>query len=238
MAHQGLNARTLLCALLLLCIDSAGCGDPPPVNAPTRQDPAVKADPPSPEFAESTWGKFHSERFQLTVPLPDGKHWKIDDHTQPQLVAKHAGTSSAVTLYTTFERDLVNHKACEDRARDAGLVPKELRTVESTVTIGPEAFDSRIWVAIEQGNASAKDSRLTGHIFLFGAYVRKCLFFHLATTVPTAQDEPRLSARLASARVSMVADLKIDPPRTTFESDLPTQAPTQPPTRPAPPPAH
>ncbi len=187
----------------------------------------MKADPPSPEFAESTWGKFHSERFQLTVPLPDGKHWKIDDHTQPQLVAKHAVTSSVVTIYTSFERELVNHKTCEDRARDAGLVPKELRSVESTVTIGPEAFDSRIWVAIEQGSASAKDSRLTGHIFLFGAYVRKCLFLHLATTVPTAQDEPRLSARLASARVSMVAELKIDPPRTTFESEVLQPSPTQ-----------
>jgi hypothetical protein len=222
MAHQGLRTGALACALSLSLL--LGCGDPPPVVAPTRTEPATKAEPPVPEFAESTWGKFHSERFQLTLPLPDGKRWKIDDHTQPQLIAKHAGTSSVVTVYTSFERDLVNHQACEDRARDAGLIPKELRTVESAVTVGPDAFDSRIWVAIEaradRGNGGAgKNAGLTGHIFLFGAYIRKCLFLHLATTVPTAEDEPRLSARLASARVSMVGELKIDPPRTTYESD-------------------
>lgn len=215
MAHQDLSTRRkALPLLVLLAIGGAGCGDPPPVVAPTRPDPAARTEPPQPEFAESTWGKFHSERFQLTLPLPDGKHWKIDDHTQPHLVAKHAGTSSVVTVYTSFERELVNHQACEDRARDAGLIPKELRTVESTVTVGPDAFDSRIWVAIE--------GRTTGHIFLFGAYIRKCLFLHLVTAVPTEQDErenQRLSARLASARVSMVGDLKIDPPRTTYESD-------------------
>ena len=231
MAEPGLTPRGLSNALLVVALGVGACGEFPPVSAPTRPDPAAKAEPPSPEFAESTWGKFHSDRFQLTLPLPDGKRWKIDDHAQPQLMAKHAGTTSVVTAYTSVERDLVNHKACEDRARDAGLVPKDLRTVESAVTIGPDAFDSRIWVALEaranpggRGEAApAKDApggrSLTGHVFLFGAYIRKCLFFHLATTVPTAEDEPRLSARLASARVRMLGELKIDPPRTTFESD-------------------
>ncbi len=225
MAHQGLSARALLAlrTLVALAIGSGGvsCGDPPPVNAPTRQEKPAKTDPPPPEFAESTWGKFHSERFLLTLPLPDGKHWKIDDHSQRELVARHAGLDSVVTVYTSFERELVNHQTCEERARDAGLVPKELRTVESTVTVGPDAFDSRIWVAVEgradgAAQANPKDSRLTGHIFLFGAYIRECLFLHLATTVPTREDEPRLSARLAAARVRMVGELKIDPPRTAL----------------------
>ena len=234
MAHQDL--RSLGAYALSFCLGIAGCGEPPtPVVAPTRPESSAKPEPASPEFAESTWGKFHSERFQLTLPLPDGKRWKIDDHTQRELVAKHAGTSSVVTVYTSFERELVNHQACEDRARDAGLVPKELRTVESVVTVGPEAFDSRIWVAIDGGKdggtGGGKNQKgLTGHVFLFGANIRKCLFVHLETTVATPEEEPKLSARLASARVRMLGELKIDPPRTTFESDNlrgPAPAPTK-----------
>jgi hypothetical protein len=232
MAQQGLNVTPItasVIALVLLALGAGGCGDPPPVNAPVHTEAPPKADA-SPEFAESTWGKFHSERFQLTLPLPDGKKWKIDDHTQPALVARHVGTSSVVTVYTSVEHELVNHQGCEDRARAMGLVPKEaLRTVESTITVGPDAYDSRIWIAIDGRpdadarhdgkHEEAKDGHLTGHVFLFGAYIRKCLFLHLSTTVPSLQDEPRLSARLASARVSMIGDLKVDPPRTGFDSD-------------------
>jgi hypothetical protein len=200
-----------------------GCGDPPPVVVPTRQ-PWQDAPSPTPEFEASTWGKFHSTRFRITLPLPDGRAWRIDDHKNAYLTAYHAGTNSHVTLYTSVERELVNHKACEDRARDSGLIPREeLSTVESTITIGPEAYDSRIWVAAEP--VKKRSMPLTGHVFLIGAYVRTCLFLHLQTTVDSAEEEAKLSARLASARVTMLNGLKIDPPRTTEESEVPRAKP-------------
>ena len=219
-------ASRLPVSLFILSLSFLACGDTPAVQAPTSHDTGdAGAISLSPEFSESTWGKFHSQRFQLSIPLPDGKRWRIDDHTTPALVAEHAGTQSKVTLYTSFEHELVNHKTCEDRARATGYVPKtDLRTVDDIVTVGPEAFDSRIWVAVE---TEKKDGPLVGHVLLFGAFVRKCLFLHLETRVPTRapEDEAKLSARLASARVTMIGELKVDPPRTTEEADVPKQSP-------------
>jgi hypothetical protein len=224
MAHEGL--RRFACALAVATViatgtmGATGCGDGAQVQAPTRRSDPPPA-PPSPEYGESTWGKYHSQRFQLTLPLPDGKAWRIDDHTSPHLAAEHTGTSSKVSLYTSFEHELVNHAACEERARVAGYVAKgDMKTVESVVTVGPDGFDSRIWVAIE---TQRKGSPLVGHVFLFGAFIRKCLFVHLQTEVKTPEEEPKLSARLASARVTMIGELKMDPPRTADDVELPRE---------------
>jgi hypothetical protein len=219
------EASSLRFFLSILSLPAFACGDPPPVQAPTSHDASDAGDAPasSIEYAESTWGKFHSERFHLSLPLPDGKQWRIDDHSAPELVAEHAGTQSKVTLVTWFENELVNHKACEEGAREIGYLPKsDLRTVDEFVTVGPEAFDTRVWVAVD---TQKKDGPLVGHLFLFGAYVRKCLFLHLETRVKTREEEAKLSSRLATARVTMIRELKLDPPRITDEAAVPRQKP-------------
>ena len=42
-----------------------------------------------------------------TVPLPEGRAWKIDDHRQRELVAVHEGTSSRLSILTTQEEDAI-----------------------------------------------------------------------------------------------------------------------------------
>ena len=89
---------------------------------------------------------------------------------------------------------------CGEAAGRAFLVTEEvpgvslhhlLRTLEDHVTVGPEAFDSRVWVAVEIG----KKNELVGHVFAFGGNIRTCLFFHARTTVPSAGSEIVLSER-------------------------------------------
>jgi hypothetical protein len=98
---------------------------------------------------------------------------------------------------------------CEARARTLGLVPERAtRTIEDVVTTGPEAFDTRVRVALEaRGPAGGP---LVGHVLAFGAYVRKCLFVHLTTSVASEREEDTLSQRLAMARVKLVAGITID----------------------------
>jgi hypothetical protein len=197
-----------------------GCGDPPaakPAARPALDGPATARSPEYP-LDDASWGKFHSKRFQVTVPLPEGRAWKIDDHHHPELVALHAATSSRLSVISTREEDLMNRQRCEDRARAMGWVPKApLTTVDDQVHVGPEAFDSRVWVALEAGRA---DGAVQGHVFLFGAFLRRCLLVHLATGVP-AKDEAVLASRLAVASTRIVKAIAVDPLRTTDEATVP-----------------
>ena len=47
-------------------------------------------------------------------------------------------------------------------------------------------------------------------LLAFGAYVRKCLFVHLTSSVASERDEATLSQRLAVARVKLVTGITID----------------------------
>lgn len=204
----------------------AACGDPPAATkaAPrTAQEASSSSKPPEYATDDASWGKFHSKRFQLTVPLPEGRAWKIDDHRSPEMVAVHTATSSRLSLIATQEEDLMNRQRCEERARAIGLVPKgQLTTVEDQVYVGPDAYDSRIWVALDAGKPGGG---VEGHVFLFGAFLRRCLLVHLATSVPSAKDEEVLASRLAIANARIVKAITVDPLRTTDDATIPRDKP-------------
>jgi hypothetical protein len=154
--------------------------------------------------------RYHSLRFKLSVPLPDGHAWKIDDHRGRELVATHAPTHSTLTVYSFAEPDLMNRQSCEARARESGLVTlRDPRSIADETTVGPDAYDTRIWIALEAG--ASPEAPLMGHAFLFGAYVRKCLFVHYATSVPSQKNEPILTSRLATARLLILGGIRIEP---------------------------
>jgi hypothetical protein len=221
-AHRRLirSGAALALALPFAC----ACADPvvtPPPKPP--ESAAVVAVAPRYPTDDASWGRYHSKRFLLSFPLPDGKAWRIDDHSRPSLFALHEATSSRVSVLTTQEDDLVNRQKCEARARDLGWVTsKTLTTVEDQTTIGPEAYDSRIWVALD---AAKPGGAVEGHVYLFGAFIRRCLLVHVSTVVPSARDEEVLSERLALARARIIRGLTIDPPRTTDDATVPRDKP-------------
>jgi hypothetical protein len=202
----------------------ASCGPPaaPATTAPPERATVVASAPRYPT-EDAAWGRYHSKRFQLSFPLPDGKAWRIDDHSRPSLFALHDATSSRVWVQATQEDELVNRHKCEARARELGWVTStKLTTVEDETTIGPEAYDSRIWVALD---AAKPGGAIEGHVYLFGAFIRRCLFVHVSTLVPSAKDEDVLSERLALARARIVRSLTLDPPRVTDEATVPRDKP-------------
>jgi hypothetical protein len=219
-------ARTsfAVAALVFLLTVASGCGEVAP-EAPLPRSAAVAPTPEAPRYPteDAAWGRYHSKRFQLSFPLPDGKSWRIDDHSRPSLFALHEATSSRVYLLATREDELVNRQKCEARARELGWVTQAtLTTVEDEVTIGPEAYDSRIWVAVD---AAKPGGAIEGHVYLFGAFLRRCLLVHVSTKVPSAKDEDVLSERLALARARIVRGLTVDPPRTSEDATVPRDKP-------------
>jgi hypothetical protein len=205
--------------VLTACGAGGGAERPkPPPPAPVQSAEAFSRE-------EARWPKFHSVRFRITVPLPDGKAWRIDDHSQPELHAVHDPTRSRLVFYMWNEHELMNRARCEERARTRGLVPgdpqRPLETVEDTVTVGPEAFDTRVWVAIRPGTNA--ETPVSGHVFAFGSYVRRCLFVHFESEVPSAKQEEVLSSRLALVKVRLVGAIALDPERTTDIAEVPVE---------------
>ena len=226
MAHARLVA-TLAAGIALFACRSEPASKRPASPEPPPVDVTVKGGkPPAYTTDAEQWGKFHSKRFNVTVNLPDGKAWKIDDHREPDLVAVHDPTATRLTVRATNEEGLMNRKRCEERARALGVIPhdadKAMMTVEDEAWLGPEAYDSRVWVAIEPGLAGGA---VRGHVFLFGSYIRRCLFVHLSTTVPSAKEDEVLATRLAVAKEKMVKTIALDAPRTTEDTELPRDKP-------------
>jgi hypothetical protein len=164
-------------------------------------------------FAESDTRplpRFHSKRLALSVPLPDGAHWRIDDHSQPELVATHAATHSRVRVAIFRTEELVGRTQCEALARERKLVPEgELHTLEDEVTVTQQEFDTRVWVALQPGGGP--DRPLAGHVLAFGGFLRKCYVFAFSTEVRGAAEEGELSSRLAYARARILGGLEMDP---------------------------
>lgn len=200
MADEGL----ILGFALALC----ACG------AQAQRAVVVPAATPPPEVAFTDDARplprYHSKRLALTVPLPDGQAWRIDDHSQPELVAKHAPTHSKVVVAVFRADELVGRAQCEALARARKLVPEgKLRTLEDAVDVTQENYDTRIWVAVEPG--SGPTSPLVGHVLAFGGFLRKCYVFHYSTEVNGAADESVLSDRLAYARERILGGMQLDP---------------------------
>jgi hypothetical protein len=220
MADQGLTssrfpslraivATTRASAIAIAALAIAGCAETPSrVEAPNAAAQPSEPALPFPE-AESAWGRLHSLRFHLSVPVPDRAMWREDDRSRAELLAAQASTRSKLVVLVEPQPALVNRQRCEARARELGLVPTAtLRTVEDAITVGPEAYDTRVWVAVE--TSKTESGPIVGHVLAFGAYVRKCLFVHVTSEIASGRDESVLSQRLALARVRMVGGITMD----------------------------
>ena len=141
--------------------------------------------------------------------VPDAKNWAIVKTSKPVFMAEHKKSRTALLATTFTESNLVNRAMCEERSHELGLVPKAMsnaHTIEDGAMIGPDDFDTRVWVSMRPG----EHGELVGDVLAFGARVRKCLFFHVATIVRSEKDADSLSERLAAARLHILGDLKLD----------------------------
>lgn len=196
--------------VVLSGLATACAGAQPVVQAATTNEPGAPAGAAAFPDDERALAHFRSLRFHLTIPLPDGRSWRIDDHSRPELIATHPATRSTLLVALFTREELMNRQRCEARAREMGLVPSgELRTVEDAVTVGPAAFDTRVWVALAPGTGPGDP--LVGHVLAFGSYIHKCLVFHYASEVATDKDEPVLSGRLAVARTRILGGIEVIP---------------------------
>jgi hypothetical protein len=144
----------------------------------------------------------------VSLPLPDGPRWRIDDHRNAMLRATHEGTHSKVELVIWREEELVNRQKCEDRAREKGYGERAGDEVDTEITSVPQGWDTLVWIGADHGASDAKrgEAETTANLYAFAANVRKCLYFHFSTNAaPSA-----ISERLAFVRLRVLGDLRLD----------------------------
>src|SRR5919205_509074 len=95
MAH----ARVTFAAPLVLMFACGGAGSGPATATPAQPT----ASEPVATFQGTKWGTYHSKRFELSLGLPDGAAWKIDDHRSAWLRASHEPTRSSLALRSWAE---------------------------------------------------------------------------------------------------------------------------------------
>jgi hypothetical protein len=192
-ANQGLS--------ILVAIVLAACGGGATTNG------QLPTPPPKTTLDDAGWGKFHSVRNGLMLPLPQGHEWKIDDHTRPELVAVHAASNSRVSVRLIQDAgELMNRMKCEEKAIQDKFV-KDLRVsvVEEQEGIDKDGWDVHVLVAVEKGQ-----NDLVGHVLSFSSFIRKCLWFHFETHTKLEGSEVELSDRLALARTKILGTLALD----------------------------
>jgi len=190
----------LLCAWVSACASTT----PLPVRAGAGRAPAAS-------FPDDTnpLPRYHSKRLALSLPLPRGAHWRIDDHSRPELEANEPITHSRVLVAILHTETLVGRSQCEERAVAAKLVPDgRFQTVDDEVATTQGSFDTRIRVAVAPPDHDG--APLVGHVFAFGGYLRKCYVFDFSTEVAQLTDEPALSSRLAFARTRILGGLALE----------------------------
>ncbi len=190
--------RALVAALAL-----AACGpavvEQKPAQPPPAQDGSSLLD------SSPRWPRFVSTRFGISLALPDGKAWKVDDHTKPFLWATHEASQSSLVVRAWSDDDLMSRQRCETRARELGIFPDaELETVADDHVAEPPAYDTRLWIAIDPRGSRG----LVGHVIAVGGYVRRCIFFHFETVVAAGKEDV-LTSRLALARARIFKGVEL-----------------------------
>ncbi len=204
MAHAGL-VLALSCVIVV-----AGCGAAPPSTLAPGPAPVASAEPPA-SFDGTRWGTFHSKRFELSLGLPDGSSWKIDDHHSPWMHAGHEPTHSTLSLRSWSEDQNVTRKACYARAREwePGLPDLDASPlIDDSMRKLMGDKDARVAVGVT--SPGGPGAMTGGFVVAIVGSVHRCLVVAFQTQAggPSANDE--VAGRLALVEGRLLPSLKLD----------------------------
>ncbi|WP_437686734.1 hypothetical protein [Sorangium sp. So ce176] len=186
------TAAALLALLALMPACAAAPAAPPP--PPPRAAPPP---PPPSTLGDGELGEHRSERFDLRLPLPDARGFRVEDGEGPWLVATHAASSTSLLVRTWREDGRASRAACEARARlwrDLPRPDRSLTAVERRIDV-PEGFDTVVEIGVADAPPGAP---IEGFAVAFGGYGRRCFAFIAETRAAGPSAERIVAERLAA----------------------------------------
>src|SRR5262245_42044886 len=205
MAH----ARVVCCASIAVLI--AGCAAAEPAPAAAVVPPPAPAETRA-SFQGSRWGTFHSKRFELSLGLPDGSTWKIDDHRSAWLKATHAPTRSALLVRTWCETENVTRKGCYARAREWESSPPALDAQplidDQMRTLLGYRDAARVAVGVlVRGGAEPVTG---GFVVAIVGEIRRCVLVAFQTEASGAAAQDEVADRLAIVTDRLLPSMRLD----------------------------
>jgi hypothetical protein len=204
MAHARLALAASIAVILVGC---AGSGAAPAAAVDPRP---LEVEPPA-SFQGTRWGTFHSKRFELSLGLPDGSAWKIDDHRSAWLRATHGPTHSSLAVRSWTEDANVTKKACYARARewdarlpdlDAGpLIDDKMRKL-----LGNRDARVAVGVLVREG----VEPITGGFVVAIIGEVRRCALVVFQTEASGASAQDEVADRLATVSDRVLPSMKLD----------------------------
>jgi hypothetical protein len=217
MAH----ARVALAAVAILAASACAGSEPAPkvvdVEKPAPSEPIGS-------FQGTRWGTFHSKRFELTMGLPDGATWKIDDHRTAWLRAAHEPTHSSLLLRSWAEDSNVTRKGCYARAREweprlPDLDAERLIDDKTRALLGSRDARVAVGVLVRPGPQPATG----GFVVAIVGDVRRCAVVAYQTEASGQSAEDEVADRLAIVSDRLLPSMKPD------QSFAPSREPAIPP---------
>jgi hypothetical protein len=184
------------------------CAPPPaPPAPPPSPSPSPSPPPPPVDLAGGEPGEYRSRRFDLRLPLPDARGWRVEDGGAPWLVATHAASSTALLVRVWRDDARANRGACEARARLWRDLPRreDAASIERRPIDVPAGFDTVVEIGvIEPPRGAAGGEPIAGFAMAFGGWARRCFAF-----VATTQAAGPGAARLVAARLAAVVEVSL-----------------------------
>jgi len=163
----------------------------------------------SASFDGAPWATFHSKRFELSLRLPDGPAWRIDDHRSPWLRATHEATHSKIAVRAWREDENVTRAACYARAKawDPSLPDLEASRLLDDGVRSIDTQNARVVV----GLAGRAEAALTaGFVVAIVGEVRRCLLLAYETEAGGPAAEGDVADRLAIVADRLLRTLRFD----------------------------
>jgi hypothetical protein len=173
--------------------------------------PAAAADAGA-SFEGKKWGTFHSKRFELSLALPDGAAWRIDDHGSHWLKAEHPPTRSTLWLRTWGEEQLVTRKDCYAHARDWNVTLPDLEgasLIDDRMRRLFGAYDARVAAGIRPSDRSSPRDR--GFVVAVVGDLRRCVVVVYETEAADPSAPASMADRLAFVSDRVLPGMQLDP---------------------------
>ncbi|WP_437294260.1 hypothetical protein [Sorangium sp. So ce426] len=188
LARRALAPAAALLALVPACAPAPAAPPGPPRPAPPAQAASTLDD--------GELGEYRSDRFDLRLPLPDARGFRVEDGEGPWLVATHAASSTSLLVRTWREDGRASRAACEARARLWRDLPRPgegLTAAERRIDV-PEGFDTVVAIGVADSPPGAP---IDGFAVAFGGSGRRCFAFVAETRAAGPSAEQLVAERLA-----------------------------------------